>query len=154
VLTKALKQLEQHMRDLSYSPSDHISVSSALIGEADSQGVLTMWDLPGGKDYGSVLQPYLCDGSVYLLVVPALDEEGAIGAVVRGFLGTGRLARVVVGDNGSRDATAAVARDAGAEVDDARRPYNTGYKAWAQADASANANAFAAPPPSGRAHRR
>ena len=61
------------MRDLSYSPSDHISVSSALIGEADSQGVLTMWDLPGGKDYGSVLQPYLCDGSVYLLVVPALD---------------------------------------------------------------------------------
>jgi hypothetical protein len=73
VLTKALKQLEQHMRDLSYSPSDHISVSSALIGEADSQGVLTMWDLPGGKDYGSVLQPYLCDGSVYLLVVPALD---------------------------------------------------------------------------------
>ena len=73
VLTKALKQLEQHMRDLSYSPSDHISVSSALIGEADSQGVLTMWDLSGGKDYGSVLQPYLCDGSVYLLVVPALD---------------------------------------------------------------------------------
>jgi glycosyltransferase involved in cell wall biosynthesis len=50
------------------------------------------------------------------LVVPALDEAGAIGEVVRGFLHTGRLARVVVADNGSRDATAAIARDAGAEV--------------------------------------
>ena len=73
VLTKCLKQLEQHTRDLSYSPSDHISVSSALIGEGDSQGILTVWDMPGGKHYGPVLQPYLCDGSVYLLVVPALD---------------------------------------------------------------------------------
>lgn len=59
------------------------------------------------------------------LVVPALDEEGSIGEVVQGFRSarhpSGRpwLERVVVVDNGSRDATAARARGAGAEVVDA-----------------------------------
>lgn len=47
-------------------------------------------------------------------VIPALDEEGAIGDVVR------RLApfvrRIVVADNGSRDRTAERAREAGAVV--------------------------------------
>ncbi len=47
-------------------------------------------------------------------VVPALNEEGAIGGVVRGVLG--HVDRVVVVDNGSRDATGDRAREAGADV--------------------------------------
>lgn len=53
------------------------------------------------------------------LIIPALDEEEAIGPVVRGFLEwrpRGILRRVVVVDNGSTDATAARATEAGAEV--------------------------------------
>ena len=48
-------------------------------------------------------------------IIPALDEEGSIAAVVRGLL-QGGVDQVIVGDNGSRDATAAVAREAGAQV--------------------------------------
>ena len=53
------------------------------------------------------------------LIIPALDEEANIGGVVAGFLATGLLERVIVADNGSRDRTAAVAREAGAVVVDA-----------------------------------
>jgi glycosyltransferase involved in cell wall biosynthesis len=60
------------------------------------------------------------------VVIPALDEEGAIGGVVRGVLATGAVEEVVVGDNGSRDRTAEVARAAGATVVDApRRGYGS-----------------------------
>jgi glycosyltransferase involved in cell wall biosynthesis len=49
------------------------------------------------------------------VIIPALDEEDAIGAVVASIDRT--LARdVIVGDNGSRDATAEVARRGGAVV--------------------------------------
>jgi glycosyltransferase involved in cell wall biosynthesis len=49
------------------------------------------------------------------LIVPALDEEHAIGALLQAI--DRRVVRdVIVGDNGSRDRTAAVARAAGAEV--------------------------------------
>ena len=49
------------------------------------------------------------------LIIPALDEEHAIGALLASIDRT--LVRdVIVGDNGSRDATAAVARAGGAEV--------------------------------------
>jgi len=52
---------------------------------------------------------------VIAAVIPALDEEGAIGAVIDGL--DRRLVRdVIVGDNGSRDRTAAVARAHGATV--------------------------------------
>lgn len=47
-------------------------------------------------------------------IIPALNEEAAIGAVVRG--ASASVSRTIVVDNGSRDATPAVARDAGAEV--------------------------------------
>ena len=47
-------------------------------------------------------------------IVPALDEEGAIGAVVTAL--SAHVRRVVVCDNGSRDATADCARAAGALV--------------------------------------
>ena len=49
------------------------------------------------------------------VIIPALDEEDAIGAVVASIDRT--LVRdVIVGDNGSRDATAEVARRGGAVV--------------------------------------
>lgn len=56
------------------------------------------------------------------VVIPALDEEGAIGAVVSGLAalrapgGAPLLDEIVVADNGSRDGTASVARSAGATV--------------------------------------
>ncbi len=49
------------------------------------------------------------------LIIPALDEEHAIGALLAAV--DRKLIRdVIVGDNGSRDATAEVARAGGAEV--------------------------------------
>lgn len=48
-------------------------------------------------------------------VIPAFNEAEAVAAVVRGLLARG-IGRVRVVDNGSTDATAAVARAAGAEV--------------------------------------
>jgi glycosyltransferase involved in cell wall biosynthesis len=55
-------------------------------------------------------------------VIPALDEEAAIGEVVSGALGF--TDEVVVVDNGSRDGTAARARAAGARVvSEPRRGY-------------------------------
>jgi glycosyltransferase involved in cell wall biosynthesis len=47
-------------------------------------------------------------------IIPALDEEDAIGAVVRGI--AGHVDVVIVVDNGSTDRTAAVAASAGADV--------------------------------------
>jgi glycosyltransferase involved in cell wall biosynthesis len=55
-------------------------------------------------------------------IVPALDEEGAIGGVVRDLLAIERapgeriLRALIVADNGSRDRTAERAREAGAVV--------------------------------------
>jgi len=49
------------------------------------------------------------------LVIPALDEEAAIGAVVRA-VPTDLVDQVIVVDNGSTDRTAAEARKAGARV--------------------------------------
>jgi glycosyltransferase involved in cell wall biosynthesis len=49
-----------------------------------------------------------------IAVIPALDEEGSVGAVVKQ-VGE-HVDRVVVVDNGSRDRTGAVARASGADV--------------------------------------
>jgi len=49
------------------------------------------------------------------VIIPALDEEGAIGGVVRA-IPRDLVHEVVVVDNGSRDATASVAQAAGARV--------------------------------------
>ncbi|MDQ3280182.1 MAG: glycosyltransferase family 2 protein [Acidobacteriota bacterium] len=49
------------------------------------------------------------------LILPALDEEHAIGALLCAIDRT-RVRDVIVGDNGSRDGTAEVARGYGAEV--------------------------------------
>ena len=57
-------------------------------------------------------------------IVPAHDEEDAIGAVVRDILAFDPDLEVVVVDDGSGDRTAAVAADAGARV--VRLPFNLG----------------------------
>ena len=49
------------------------------------------------------------------VIIPALDEEGAIGGVVRA-MPRAVVQEVIVVDNGSRDGTAAVAQAAGARV--------------------------------------
>ena len=49
-------------------------------------------------------------------VIPAHDEAPRVGAVVRAALRSGAVTRVVVVDDGSADATGAVAREAGAQV--------------------------------------
>jgi glycosyltransferase involved in cell wall biosynthesis len=59
------------------------------------------------------------------LIVPALNEERSIGAVVRS-LPLGLYSQVVVVDNGSTDRTAEVARAAGAQVvSEPRRGYGS-----------------------------
>ena len=50
------------------------------------------------------------------VIIPALNEEEPIAAVVRDCLATGLPAEVIVVDNGSRDRTAERARAAGAKV--------------------------------------
>jgi len=52
-----------------------------------------------------------------IAVIPTLNEEASIGAVVRG-IPRDVVSRVIVADGGSRDATAARAREAGAIVID------------------------------------
>ncbi|HEU4887566.1 MAG TPA: glycosyltransferase family 2 protein [Thermoanaerobaculia bacterium] len=49
------------------------------------------------------------------LIIPALDEEHAIGALLEA-IDRSVVRDVIVGDNGSRDGTAAVARERGAQV--------------------------------------
>ncbi len=63
-------------------------------------------------------------------VVPAFDEEGAIGDVVRGIKAFDRAIAVVVVDDGSTDGTAAAAEAAGATV--VRLPFNLGIGATVQ----------------------
>jgi glycosyltransferase involved in cell wall biosynthesis len=73
-------------------------------------------------------------------IIPALDEEGAIGGVVSE-LPRETVSRVVVVDNGSRDGTAAVARAAGAEViHEPRRGY--GYACMAGVAAAPRADVY------------
>ncbi|HEX3818499.1 MAG TPA: glycosyltransferase family 2 protein [Chthoniobacterales bacterium] len=57
------------------------------------------------------------------VVIPALNEEEPIAAVVRACLATGLPNEIVVVDNGSTDATAEHARAAGARVVTAPRGY-------------------------------
>jgi glycosyltransferase involved in cell wall biosynthesis len=57
-----------------------------------------------------------------VVVIPALDEEQSIADVVRS-IPRAMVSRVIVADGGSRDATAARAKAAGADVIDAGRGY-------------------------------
>ncbi len=85
------------------------------------------------------------------VVIPALDEEDAIGLVLealpRGRLEVGgrsvEIAEVIVVDNGSRDATAAVARRHGARVvAEPRRGYGSACLAGIEAAGDCDVIAF------------
>ena len=67
------------------------------------------------------------------VIIPALNEEEPIGDVVRACLTTGLPDEVVVVDNGSTDATAAHAQQAGARVVSAPRGYGRACAAGVRA---------------------
>lgn len=62
-----------------------------------------------------------------LVVIPAFNEEGRVGAVVRRVRLAAPFATVLVVDDASRDLTGSEARQAGARV--VRHPFNLGYGA-------------------------
>ncbi|HJX39512.1 MAG TPA: glycosyltransferase family 2 protein, partial [Anaerolineae bacterium] len=65
------------------------------------------------------------DGDRVLIVVPAYNEAQNIGPVIRSVQEVVPAAHILVVDDGSPDATAAVARRAGARV--ISLPFNLGY---------------------------
>jgi glycosyltransferase involved in cell wall biosynthesis len=66
----------------------------------------------------------LADPSSVSVVIPAFNEEAAIGSVVESLRATADWHELIVVDDGSADQTAHVARQAGARV--IRHPYNKG----------------------------
>ena len=79
------------------------------------------------------------DARVFV-VVPALDEEHSIAAVVRSFRAQAGVSAVLVVDNGSRDRTAECARAAGAQVvAEARRGYGAALACGCRAAVAAGA---------------
>ena len=66
------------------------------------------------------------------VVIPTLNEESSIGAVVSA-IPRDLVARIIVADSGSSDTTVALARDAGAEVLDVGRGYGRACHAAAVA---------------------
>ncbi len=70
------------------------------------------------------------DSGRLLIVIPAYNEAGRVGAVVRDVIATLPDAHILVIDDGSADATAVEAREAGAIV--ASLPLNSGYGAALQ----------------------
>src|SRR5690348_17000974 len=65
-----------------------------------------------------------------VVVIPALNEESRLGRVIEGVRRCTRGLDVLVVDDGSGDATAAVAREHGADV--LSHPFNLGYGAALQ----------------------
>jgi glycosyltransferase involved in cell wall biosynthesis len=69
----------------------------------------------------------------YALIIPALNEAEAIGELLRE-IPRDLFAQIIVVDNGSRDRTATVAREAGAEViSEPRRGYGRACRAGLEA---------------------
>jgi glycosyltransferase involved in cell wall biosynthesis len=75
------------------------------------------------------------------VIIPARDEESTVGGVVRAAVAARGVSGVWVVDDGSRDATAAVARTAGARVIRARKRGRPGDKARALASGVAASGA-------------
>ena len=65
-----------------------------------------------------------------LILIPAYNEEGRLGGVIRGIRATGLPLDVLVVDDGSRDGTVKEARARGARV--IQHPFNLGYGAALQ----------------------
>ena len=66
----------------------------------------------------------MADPSSTSIVIPAFDEEPAVGPLVAALRAGGNWREIIVVDDGSSDATAERAREAGATV--VRHPYNKG----------------------------
>src|SRR5712672_769645 len=81
------------------------------------------------------------DVATIVVVIPTLNEEQSIGGVV-GRIPRQSVSRVIVADGGSRDATATLARKAGAEVIDAGRGYGRACLAATQAAEGADILVF------------
>src|ERR1700722_10059911 len=64
----------------------------------------------------------MADPGAVSVVLPAYNEAGAIGAVIRSLVAEAAWREIVVVDDGSTDATAAEAEAAGARV--IRHPYS------------------------------
>lgn len=69
----------------------------------------------------------MADPTSTSVVIPAFNEAAGIGAVVEGVRRAGPWREILVIDDGSTDATAEIAREAGAQV--IRQPYNKGLGA-------------------------
>jgi len=76
-----------------------------------------------------------------VVIIPTLDEEQAIGNVIR-HIPRSLVARVIVADGGSRDATVAKAEAAGAEIIHAGRGYGRACLTAATAAADAEILVF------------
>jgi glycosyltransferase involved in cell wall biosynthesis len=72
----------------------------------------------------------VAEARVKVVVIPAFQEEARLPAVLSGLAAAAPGFRIVVVDDGSCDATSAVARGAGATV--LRHPFNLGYGAALQ----------------------
>jgi glycosyltransferase involved in cell wall biosynthesis len=66
----------------------------------------------------------MADATAVSVVIPAFEEEGAIGTVVAALRSAAAWHEIIVVDDGSADRTGEVARGAGARV--IRHPYNKG----------------------------
>jgi glycosyltransferase involved in cell wall biosynthesis len=75
------------------------------------------------------------------VVIPTLNEEASIGAVVSA-IPRDLVSRIIVADSGSSDATVALARDAGAEVIEVGRGYGRACHAAAVAAQDADILVF------------
>lgn len=71
------------------------------------------------------------------IVIPALNEEAAIAGVVKGLIAHFPESEIIVVDDGSRDATASIAREAGARVigHDRNRGYGAALRTGTEAAA-------------------
>ena len=85
-------------------------------------GAAVLARLARGRDRRAPLAPGPPFPGSVSAVVPARDEAARIGPCLAGLLADPDLAEVIVVDDGSRDATAARAREAGARVVEGRPP--------------------------------
>ena len=80
---------------------------------------------PEQSNAATVIRPYLIGFANTLIVIPAFNEEKNIGKVLDGIRRCAPKIPVLVVNDGSRDATARVAREHGAKV--ISLPFNSGY---------------------------
>src|SRR5690606_22145758 len=90
--------------------------------------------------------PAAMTGSPPVVLIAARDEAQRLPATLAALAAALPGARVVVADDGSRDATATVARDAGAEVVRSERPLGKGGAATLAARAVLDATTAPDPP--------